>query len=69
MYRLKLISPDFGIDDTGPLHPTQEQARRAAELMLHVYKGRLRAEVHKVDLKTRTSEKLEEVYIRLEPQT
>jgi len=68
MYRLKLISPDFGIDDTGPLHPTQEQARKAAELMLHVYKGRLRAEVHKVDLKTRTSEKLEEVYIRLEPQ-
>ncbi|AXE30416.1 hypothetical protein DK842_11210 [Chromobacterium phragmitis] len=68
MYRLKLISPDFGIDDNGPLHPTQEQARRAAELMLLVHKGRLRAEVHKVDLKTRTTEKLEEVYVKLEPQ-
>ncbi|UTH76520.1 hypothetical protein [Chromobacterium sp. IIBBL 290-4] len=67
MYRLKLISPDFGIDDSGPLHPTQEQARWAAELMLHVYKGRIRAEVHKVDVKTRKSEKLEEVYMKLEP--
>ncbi|POZ61082.1 hypothetical protein [Chromobacterium alticapitis] len=66
MYRLKLISPHFGIDDKGPLHPTQAQARQAAELMLQVYRGNVRAEVHKVDLKTRKSEKLEEVYIKVE---
>ncbi|KIA81401.1 MULTISPECIES: hypothetical protein [Chromobacterium] len=66
MYRLKLISPHFGIDDKGPLHPTQEQARQAAELMLRVYRGNVRAEVHRVDVKTRKTEKLEEVYIKQE---
>ncbi|QEL57667.1 hypothetical protein [Chromobacterium paludis] len=66
MYKLKLISPNFGVDDRGPLHPTQEQARRAAELMLRVYRGNVRAEVHKVDLKTRKTEKLEEVYVKVE---
>ncbi|OWY39021.1 hypothetical protein CEK28_09020 [Xenophilus sp. AP218F] len=62
MYRLKLISPDFGIDDRGPLHPSREQARRAAEWMLAAYKGRVKVEIHRVvDLRINKTEKLEEL--------
>lgn len=48
MYRLKLISEQFGVDDSGPLHPSQEQARRAALVMWNVYRGQLRIEIHRV---------------------
>lgn len=61
MYRLKLISEQFGVDDSGPLHPSQEQARRAALVMWNVYRGQLRIEIHRVvDLRSRKTEKLEE---------
>ena len=62
MYRLKLISEQFGVDDSGPLHPCQEQARRAALVMWNVYRGQLRIEIHRVvDLRSRKTEKLEEL--------
>jgi len=60
MYRLRLISPDFGIDDTGPLHSTHDQARKAAKLMHLLYKGKVRVEIHRVvDFRTRSTEKIE----------
>ncbi|RXZ44784.1 hypothetical protein EBB06_02480 [Crenobacter cavernae] len=60
MYRVKLISPVFGVDDAGPLHPGVSEARRAAHLMLALYQGRVRAEIHRViDLRLKQSECVE----------
>lgn len=62
MYRLRLISPEFGIDDSGPWHSTHDQARKAAKLMYIVYKKQIRVEIHRVvDLRTRKMEKVEDL--------
>ncbi|RMC94368.1 hypothetical protein EAY64_15540 [Aquitalea palustris] len=62
MYRLRLISRDFGVDDSGPWHSTHEQARKAAKLMYLLYKGEVRVEIHRVvDLRSRKMEKVEEL--------
>ena len=62
MYRLRLISRDFGVDDSGPWHSTHEQARQAAKLMYLLYKGEVRVEIHRVvDLRSRKMEKVEEL--------
>jgi len=60
MYRLKLISPRFGIDESGPLHPTLQHAQRAAQTLLLVYGGEIKVEIRKVlDLHLRRSELVE----------
>lgn len=62
MYRLKLISPRFGVDESGPLHPTLEHAQRAARILLQVYGGDIKVEIRKVlDLQLRRSELVETV--------
>lgn len=49
MYRLRLISPIFGVDEAGPFHPTQQDAHLAALRMLKLYReGELMVEVRKV---------------------
>jgi hypothetical protein len=49
MYRLRLISPIFGVDETGPLHPNQKQAQEAALKLLKVYHdGDLKIEIRRV---------------------
>lgn len=48
MFRLKLISYSFGIDDKSPIYPTLESARSVADIMLHLYKGRVRVEIYRV---------------------
>lgn len=60
LYRLKLISPLFGVDDAGPLHPSVDAARAAARLLRRLYHGRVRVEIHRViDLRLRRSECVE----------
>jgi len=62
MYRLKLFSNLFGVDDRGPMHPTHEEARKAAQRMLMIHQGRVRIEIHRIiDLRTRKTEKVEEM--------
>lgn len=49
MFRLRLISPLFGVDETGPLHPSQKQAHEAALKLLKVYhEGELKIEIRRV---------------------
>lgn len=61
-YRLRLISPLFGVDESGPLHPSQEHARQAAIILLRLYRGNLRAEIRRVvDLRLKKSEWVETV--------
>jgi len=61
VYRLRLISRDFGIDDSGPWHSTHDQARKAAKLMYLIYHKQIRVEIHRVvDLRTRKTERVEE---------
>ena len=53
MFRLKMISNAFGIDDHSPLYPTLEQARDAARVMLRMYRGKVKVEIYQVlDLRT-----------------
>ncbi|WP_159874855.1 MULTISPECIES: hypothetical protein [Aquitalea] len=62
MYRLRLISPEFGVDDSGPWHTTHDQARKAAKLMYLLYKKEIRVEIHRVvDIRTRKMEKVEDL--------
>lgn len=64
MYRLKLISPRFGVDEKGPLHPTLQQAQRAAQILLQVYGRDIKVEIRKVlDLQLRRSELVETLRI------
>lgn len=57
MYRLKLFSRRFGVDESGPLHPTLEHAQRAAHVLLQAYHGDLKVEIRRVvDLQLRRSE-------------
>lgn len=48
MFRLRLVSYSFGIDDKSPIYPTLELARNIAQCMLTLYKGRVRVEIYKV---------------------
>lgn len=48
MFRLKLISYSFGIDDKSPIYPTIELARDIARIMLRLYDGKVRVEIYKV---------------------
>lgn len=53
MFRLKLISNTFGIDDKSPIYPTVDAARDAAKVMLRLYRGRVKVEIYQVlDLRT-----------------
>jgi hypothetical protein len=61
-YRLRLISPLFGVDESGPLHPTQDHARHIARVLARVYRGNLQAEIRRViDLRLQKSEWVETV--------
>jgi hypothetical protein len=45
MFRVRLISDYFGVDEGGPIHATQEEALRAARLMLSIHSYPVRAEI------------------------
>lgn len=45
MYRLRLLSSHFGIDEKGPLYTSREAALNAAQLMLRVHSYPVRVEV------------------------
>ncbi|MCW3478218.1 hypothetical protein OL229_01400 [Neisseriaceae bacterium JH1-16] len=47
-YKLKVVSDVSGVDFNGPLHPTEEHAKRAAQTMLAVHSGKIVVEVHKL---------------------
>lgn len=48
MFRLKMISNAFGIDDKSPIYPTLESARSIAMLMLSIYHGKVRIEIYQI---------------------
>jgi len=57
---LRLVSNVFGIDDSGPLHPTREHAIQAARVMLHIHRHPLRAEIRQyLDTQMRRSKIVE----------
>lgn len=45
MFRVRLISDYFGVDEGGPIHATQEDALRAAQVMLRIHSYPVRAEI------------------------
>jgi hypothetical protein len=45
MFRVRLISDYFGVDEGGPIHATQEEALRAARVMLSIHSYPVRAEI------------------------
>jgi hypothetical protein len=45
MFRVRLISDYFGVDEGGPIHATQEDALRAAQVMLCIHSYPVRAEI------------------------
>lgn len=45
MFRVRLISDYFGVDEGGPIHATREDAVRAAQLMLGIHPYLVRAEI------------------------
>ena len=60
MFRLRLIAREFGVDEGGPLHPSREDAVRAAKLMLQLHPYPIRAEIRQcVDTKFRRSKVVE----------
>ncbi|TDR76684.1 hypothetical protein DFP86_110110 [Paludibacterium purpuratum] len=62
MYRLKLISNTFGIDDKSPIYPTVESARNAAQVMLRLYRGKVKVEIYQViDLRTHQKRVIESI--------
>ena len=62
MFRLKLISYSFGIDNKSPIYPTLELARNIAQTMLHLYKGKVRVEIYKVtDFRSNKSQFVESI--------
>jgi hypothetical protein len=62
MYRLRLICPLLGEDETGPLHPTLERAREVAIYLIDLYRGRLKVEIRRVvNLRLKKSELVETI--------
>ncbi|MBV8045587.1 MAG: hypothetical protein JO171_00415 [Paludibacterium sp.] len=62
MYRLKLISNTFGIDDKSPIYPTADAARAAANVMLRLYRGKVKVEIYQVlDLRTNQKRVIETI--------
>lgn len=60
MFRLRLVSSAFGVDDGGPLHPTLEHAIQAARVMLLIHRHPLRAEIRQyLDAQMRRSRVVE----------
>jgi len=47
-YKVKVVSEVFGVDFNGPLHPTEDHARRAAQTLLAVHSGKIVVEIHKL---------------------
>lgn len=45
MFRLRLVSRHFGVDEKGPLYASREEAVKAAQLMLRIHSYPVRAEV------------------------
>lgn len=45
MFRLRLVSNHFGVDEKGPLYPTREQAVAVARWMLDIHPYPVRAEI------------------------
>lgn len=50
MYRLRLKSIHFGVDDGGPLHPSKEVAIAMAQHLLSFHKAPIRAEILQITL-------------------
>jgi hypothetical protein len=48
VYRLKMVSNVFGIDDKSPIYPTLESAREVAQLMVNLYHGKVRVEIYQI---------------------
>jgi hypothetical protein len=53
IFKLKLISNVFGIDDRSPLYPSLEHAQTVARRMLALYQGNLLVEIYQMtDMQT-----------------
>lgn len=62
MYRLRLISPLLGVDESGPLQTQLETARQVAVNLINVYQGKLKVEIRRViDLRLKQSEWVETI--------
>lgn len=62
VYRLKMISNAFGIDDRSPIYPTLESARQVAQLMMRIYRGQVKIEIYQVvDQETRQKRVVETI--------
>jgi hypothetical protein len=48
MFRIKLVSDVYGIDDHSPIYQSLEQARKVAIRMLHIYHGQVRVEIYQM---------------------
>jgi len=47
-YRLRLIFPHMGVDESGPLQSSLQSAREVARQMITVYQGKIKVEIRRV---------------------
>lgn len=61
-YRLRLVSPLLGMDESGPLQSSLDRAREVAMNMIDLYQGKIRVEIRRVvDVRLRKTEWVETI--------
>ena len=62
MYRIKVISNAFGIDDHSPIYMSLDDARKIAQRMLLIHNGKIRVEIYQIlDLHLQTRRLVESI--------